>query len=60
MTPVNTASSSIMSILCVIPFSPMNIRAFRQMLALLEQEKFDLVHCNTPIGGVSLGDCAVG
>ena len=34
------------------PFSPMNIRAFRQMLALLEQEKFDLVHCNTPIGGV--------
>lgn len=34
------------------PFSKQNITAYRQMLELIEKEKFDVIHCNTPIGGV--------
>ncbi len=33
------------------PFSFNNIKAVKQMKELFEQEKFDLVHCHTPIGG---------
>lgn len=34
------------------PFSLRNIKAYKQMLALIKKEKFDVIHCNTPIGGV--------
>lgn len=34
------------------PFNLQNIKAYRQMLALIEKERFDAIHCNTPIGGV--------
>jgi glycosyltransferase involved in cell wall biosynthesis len=34
------------------PFSKQNITAYKQMLNLIEREKFDAIHCNTPIGGI--------
>src|SRR5690554_3930321 len=34
------------------PFSKQNITAYKQMVELIEKEKFDAIHCNTPIGGV--------
>jgi len=34
------------------PFSIQNIKAYKQMLALLKTEKYDVVHCNSPIGGI--------
>lgn len=34
------------------PFSFKNIKAYKQMLALIKEEKFDVIHCNTPIGGI--------
>lgn len=29
-----------------------NRKAYRQLVTLLEQEKFELIHCHTPMGGV--------
>lgn len=34
------------------PFSLANIKAYKQMLALIRREKYEVIHCNTPIGGV--------
>ena len=34
------------------PYDPRNIKAYRQIRAIMEREKFDLIHCNTPIGGI--------
>lgn len=34
------------------PFSPENIKVFKQMTNLMKLERFDLVHCHTPMGGV--------
>ncbi len=34
------------------PFNIKNIKAYKQMLDLIKKEKFDVIHCNTPIGGV--------
>ena len=34
------------------PFSLKNIKAFRQIVSLIKQEKIDYIHCNTPVGGV--------
>lgn len=35
------------------PFYPMqNFRAYRQLGRLMKQEKFDLIHCHNPMGGV--------
>lgn len=34
------------------PFSMKNIKAYKQMNDLLNKEKFDVIHCNTPIGGI--------
>lgn len=34
------------------PFNSKNIEAYRQMLTLMEDESFDVIHCNTPIGGI--------
>lgn len=40
------------------PFHPENIKAFVQLYRVMEKEKFDLVHCNTPIGGILGRLCA--
>lgn len=34
------------------PLNPKNIKAFKQLINLMKKEKFDIVHCNTPVGGV--------
>ncbi|WP_283153411.1 glycosyltransferase family 4 protein [Guptibacillus hwajinpoensis] len=34
------------------PLSIKNLRAVKQMLALIEKEQYDVIHCNTPIGGM--------
>lgn len=34
------------------PFCIKNIKAFRQLKKLINEEGFDFVHCNTPIGGI--------
>lgn len=34
------------------PFSPKNIKAYKQLIRLMKEEKFDVVHCHSPIGGV--------
>ena len=34
------------------PFSARNLNAYRQLKALMKQERFDLVDCHTPMGGV--------
>lgn len=33
------------------PFSKGNCKAYRQLNRLIKKEKFDAIHCNTPIGG---------
>lgn len=40
------------------PFSLQNVRAKKQLLELMKREKFEIVHCNTPIGGVLGRLCA--
>lgn len=34
------------------PFSLKNVTAYRQIVDLINKEKFDYIHCNTPVGGV--------
>lgn len=34
------------------PFSIKNIKAIQQLKKIIENERFDIVHCNTPMGGV--------
>lgn len=34
------------------PYHPGNIKAYYQLKEIVEREKFDVIHCNTPIGGV--------
>lgn len=34
------------------PFKKQNIISYQQLKVLMEKEKFDLVHCHTPVGGV--------
>ncbi len=34
------------------PKSPDNLRAYRQLKKLLAQERYDLILCNTPMGGI--------
>lgn len=34
------------------PVHPKNLKALRQLSFLLKNERFDVVHCNTPIGGL--------
>lgn len=40
------------------PLSLNNIKAGKQLLALMEQEQYDIVHCNTPSGGLVGRICA--
>ena len=34
------------------PLKPANINAYTQLKALIDSEKFDLIHCHTPVGGI--------
>lgn len=34
------------------PLNFRNIKAYRQLIRLMKEEKFDLIHCSTPIGGL--------
>lgn len=34
------------------PYSMKNVTAYRQLKKLMEEERFDMVHCHTPMGGV--------
>lgn len=35
-----------------IPYDLRNIKAYRQIVSIMQKEKYDIVHCNTPIGGI--------
>lgn len=34
------------------PYHPGNIKAYKQLKEIVEREQFDVIHCNTPIGGI--------
>jgi len=34
------------------PFKVANIKAYQQLKKIIEEEKYDLVHCHTPMGGI--------
>lgn len=34
------------------PYDLRNIKAYKQIVKLIQEEKIDFIHCNTPIGGV--------
>ena len=34
------------------PYNPKNLKAFKQICRIIQEEKIDVIHCNTPIGGV--------
>ena len=34
------------------PYSPKNIKAYKQLVEFIKKEKIDYIHCNTPIGGI--------
>jgi glycosyltransferase EpsD len=34
------------------PYSTQNIKAYRQLKGIVDLEKYDVVHCHTPMGGV--------
>ena len=34
------------------PYDPRNISAYRKLKALLDQEHYDVIVCNTPVGGI--------
>lgn len=34
------------------PFEKTNITAYKELCQIVENEKFDLIHCHTPVGGV--------
>ncbi len=34
------------------PLKPENLRAYTMLKSLIDAEKFDLIHCHTPVGGI--------
>lgn len=34
------------------PFDPRNLKAYRMLKKLLREERYDVIHCNTPVGGI--------
>lgn len=34
------------------PFDPRNLKAYRMLKKILQEEHYDVIHCNTPVGGV--------
>lgn len=37
---------------CRSPFSPKNLRAYRELKKIIKEGGYDLIHCNTPVGGI--------
>ena len=35
-----------------MPLKPQNLKAYTQLKSLIVSEKFDLIHCHTPVGGI--------
>ena len=35
------------------PYHPSNLKAYKQLVKIVEKERFDVIHCNTPIGGIA-------
>ena len=33
------------------PMHPKNLKAYRELVKLIKKENFDIIHCNTPVGG---------
>jgi len=40
------------------PWSSRNLRALKQLICLMRSEQFDVIHCNTPVGGLIGRICA--
>lgn len=38
--------------ICRSPFSLGNMKAYKQIVKLIQEEEYDIIHCNTPVGGV--------
>lgn len=34
------------------PKSPENIKAYKQLKRIIDEENYDIIHCNTPMGGI--------
>lgn len=34
------------------PFNPKNYKAYKQLMKLLKEENFEVIHCQSPIGGI--------
>lgn len=34
------------------PFNKKNIKAYKELKEIIKNEKYDIVHCNTPVGGI--------
>ncbi len=34
------------------PFSPGNIKAYKQLKSVIDSNNYDFIHCNTPVGGI--------
>lgn len=34
------------------PFNSVNIRAYKELKAIIDQKKYQIIHCHTPMGGV--------
>ena len=34
------------------PFSPKNLKAYKQLKGIIDEGGYDVIHCNTPVGGV--------
>lgn len=34
------------------PFSPANIQAYRELKKVIKNGQYDIIHCNTPVGGI--------
>lgn len=34
------------------PLKPQNLTAYKELKTLIDSEKFDLIHCHTPVGGI--------
>lgn len=35
-----------------VPYSPVNIKAYRKLVQIIRDENIDYIHCNTPVGGL--------
>lgn len=43
-----------------MPLKPENLGAYKQLKAFIDSEKFDLIHCHTPVGGIITRLAAIG